>query len=239
MTNESQSDGSEHADPRGKYLPLSGAGRAGRRLWRHRHQPALCVPRILQRGIWDSRNARQYPRRALAHLLGAHADHLHQVPGLCAAGRQPGRRRHPGAHGAGAPGTGHAPAQPALAADHARPVWNRAALRGRHDHAGALGAVCGRGSANRHAHLPALHRAHHHRHSRRALHVSEPRHGAGRQGVRAGDDGLVSDHRRAGRALGDSPAHRVRRHQSAVRRQVLLRTTDGAASWSWGRSFWW
>ena len=69
-----------------------------------------------------------------------------QVPHFRPARRQPGRRRHPCPHGAGDP---HQDRQQdrALAAGAARHLRRRPALRGRHDHAGHLGAQRGRGAA--------------------------------------------------------------------------------------------
>ena len=175
-----------------------------RRLRRHRHQPALRLPR----GGRRPRSAPSGRRRASA-VLGVLSLILWalivvvtlEIRPHPAARRQQRRGRHAGADGAGA----------ARAAAKARGlvvllgiISARAVLRRRRHHAGAVGAVGGRRPEDRHAGLRPLRRAADGRHPDRAVRGAVARHRQRRGLLRPDHAGLV---RRASRspASGTSP----------------------------------
>ena len=140
--------------------------RARCRLRRHRHQPAVRDAGVLLRLAPGAAHARERARRALADHLRAGAGHLDQVRRDRHACRQPGRRRHPGAHRARARAqrrtrcvgeAGRGPAGP----DRARHLRNGTAVWRRDDHAGDLRAQRGRRTRSRHAAVSAVCRAAH------------------------------------------------------------------------------
>ena len=126
-----------HAEP-----ARAGPRRARDRLRGHRHEPALH-----RAGHLHASPRRRPPdrgrrlRHRLADLLGADDRRLDQVRGLHHARPQPRRRRDHGADGAGPAPQGAARGR----ARDARDLRRRAVLRRRHDHAGDLGDVRGRG----------------------------------------------------------------------------------------------
>ena len=82
--------------------PAADADRARCRLRRHRYESAVRDAGVLLRFAFRAADARERARRAVAHHLRAGARHLDQVRRARHARRQPGRRRHPRADGAGA-----------------------------------------------------------------------------------------------------------------------------------------
>ena len=91
------------ARPKGKRLAVLDAVGAGRRVRRHRHQPALRAEGGLRRRAPSGADQRaQHPRDPLARVLVADDRRVDQVRRVHHARRQQGRRRHHGADGAGA-----------------------------------------------------------------------------------------------------------------------------------------
>ena len=166
-------------DPRRQFPQACSphADRDRRRLWRHRHQPALRDAGVLLRLALGARHARQRARRPVADHLFPAAGHLGQVHRDRDARRQPGRRRDPGADGAdpaAAPGTR------LVGARAVGDIRRRAALRRRHDHAGDHRARRHRRPQGRDAAVRSLCRAGGRRHPDRRVRDSAARHPSGR-----------------------------------------------------------
>ncbi len=130
---------------------LAGGARArriGRRLRRHRHEPALHGARSIRRLRTHSADPRARDRRNFGHLLGADDRRLAEVRDADPARRQPRRRRH---HGAVRPRHQRRRQQAAdPSRDHRRRIVRCGAfLRRRRDHAGDLGAERDRGARDR------------------------------------------------------------------------------------------
>ena len=111
---------------------------------RYRHQPALRVPRSAGPGRRRRAGRRRDPRRAQPRLVDAVPRRHGQIRAVPDAREQSRRGRRAGAGGAGA-----ARARLAVAhRDRARRGGRGVVLRRRDDHAGAVGAVGGRGVAH-------------------------------------------------------------------------------------------
>ena len=67
---------------------------ARRRLWRYRHEPAVCAARMLQARVRHLRDAGERLRRALADRVVAHACRERQIHRVRDARGQSRRRRH-------------------------------------------------------------------------------------------------------------------------------------------------
>ena len=204
----------------GAPMPALVLGRHRGRLWRHRHEPALCAARIalacFQGGAAHGRG--DHRRDVAAHLC---AD-LHGHGQICAvphARRQPRRRRHTVADGACAVGAGEA-------RPHRLPARRRRrrAFFGRRDHhAGDLGALGRRGPRSRHGPFQGLCEfqrlcaGDHHRDPGPAVLGAKPRHGEGRGLFRADHGGVLPRDRRARRDAHSRRAADASRLQSADR----------------------
>ena len=221
LTTRSEFHG-RRSPPQPKQTCRTEPERLGGRLWRHRHQPAVCPARMLRGSRAGSAQQRKRARRVVADLLVVDPGHHRKVPGLRHARRQPRRGRHPGAVGAGESAPGGNDNRPP-GADRARPVWRGAALRGRHDHAGHLRVECGRGLEGGDADAGALCRAADRRHPRRPVLVPEVRHGARGPGVRPGDAAVVRHAGGAGRVGDRAPPRGARGHQSGLCDALLFR----------------
>ncbi len=99
-----------------------------RRLRRHRHEPALCVPGVLQTGIRHRIDAGKRLRRALADRVGAHAGREREVHPQRDAGGQ-SRRRRPSRHARAHHRQGHAPPPSQDGAHFAGAHWRGAPVR--------------------------------------------------------------------------------------------------------------
>ncbi len=169
--------------------------RAGRRLRRHRDEPAVRAEGGLRRHA-PSRagRRRQRPRHPVAGVLVAGDHRLDQVHRLHHARRQQGRGRNHGADGARAL-LGEEPAARARAdADGA--LRSGALLRRRDDHAGHLGPVGGRGARSRDARVQAVRDSAHAGRAGRAVRGPETRHRQRRRAVRPDHDAVVRHARR-------------------------------------------
>ncbi len=165
--------------------------RARRRLWRHRHQPALCAEGSGQGGRpWRAAHVRRDPRGGVADPVGADPDHFTQIRAVDPARRQSRRRRHRRIAGAA-----FRPQRPAgnLArpAPDRRPGRRGVALWRRRHHTGDLGPERDRRREGRCPLTGACRGAADHHHPDRAVHHSEEGRGLYRQDLRAGDAGLV------------------------------------------------
>ena len=143
----------EHARAVGGILGAD-ARQHRRRLWRYRHQPALCVARIGHRGGRRRQSGERTgrARHSVADHLGAADRRDCEIRADAAARRQQRRRRHAGADGAGIAQRRAAH----IVRDPARHRQRRAVLRRCHDHAGAVRSVRRRGLEDRHAGIRAL-----------------------------------------------------------------------------------
>ena len=160
------------------------AGGSRRRIWRHRHQPALCRARVLQRHARRGDERGQPLRRGVADFLVADHRGERQVRGFHPQGGQPGRGRH--FRAAGPDPWIQEPAQAAAAFRGYRREHFRSgpALRRRHHHAIHIGAVRHRRAGGRHRSGKAFHRAVDVHCTRGALCLAETGHERHRQGIR-------------------------------------------------------
>jgi hypothetical protein len=120
-------------------------GRPRRRLWRHRHQPAVCLKEV----FGGAHHPVPITPDNVLGILSLIFWSLIVVVSLKyvtlhPARRQQGRGRHHGADGAGPAADGDR-LRPRAGGHPARPVRRRAVLRRRRDHAGDFGALGGRG----------------------------------------------------------------------------------------------
>ena len=156
-------------------------------------------------------------RHPVAGVLGAHPGRRGQVPDVRDASRQPRRRRHPRAAGAGDAEEQRRPgATRAARPDPAGAGRRGPALGRRDDHARHHGARGDRGPRGRHAGLPAVRGPDRARHPRRTLRRPEARHGADRRDVRPGHAGVVRGDRRARGPLDHARAASARGRQPVV-----------------------
>ncbi|KAF1853906.1 hypothetical protein Lal_00005115 [Lupinus albus] len=206
--------------PRHRQARDADPRRPGRRLRRHRHQPALHAARMLRRRAWAAADPRQRAGHHVAGVLGAGDGRHREICGLRHAGRQQGRGRHPLPAGAGVEDAAGR-LGPADRADGAGPVRRRAVLRRRHDHPGDVGAVRGRGAGRGRAGAGIGGGAADRRHRDRPVRHPEPRHLARRRAVRPDHAGLVRHAWRAGAAGSDPAAERAGRLQPALRHRLL------------------
>ncbi len=219
--------------------------RARRRLRGHRDEPALRAPRELRRGLRRRADAGQRARRALAHLLEPDRRHLGQVPRVRDAGGQPGRGRHHGADGARDAAPLGRPRRRAPAGPRGRvcfrpaprrprlggPVRLGAPLRRRHDHAGHLRPLGHRRARGRDPRVPPVRDPDHRRHPGRAVRDSVPGDGRDRQGVRAGDAGVVRRPGHDGRGPDRRTPRRAGGGQPAATGWASSSTTAAGGSW--------
>ena len=174
------------------------AGGARRGVRRHRHQPALHRPDLLQRFHRAETHARQRARHAVADHLGADHRRHPEIRHRRHARRQSRRGRRAGADGAGVARARHlgAPAQRLCHPGHAgrRAVLRRLPADARH-----LGAERRRGPERGHARLRAGDPADRHGRADRPVRHAALRHRRHRPSVRADHADLVRHPVRAGR----------------------------------------
>ena len=211
-------------DPGGDRAVV-GAGGArvhGRRLRRHRHEPALYAQR--RRQVRQSRRtgfAGSGARHRVADLLVADRRHLDQIRDPDHARRQPRRRRHSGAARAGQPAARQAQ-QMARGHGRDRPRRRHLALRRRHDHAGDFGLERDRGAEDLCAPDGPCRGPADGRHPRRPVSHPAQRNLLDRRHIRAGDADLVHHRRRPRRRRNRQVARRARGAQSARRHHLSL-----------------
>ena len=166
------------------------AGRLGRGLRRHRHQPAVHGQRNLPAGHRRGLEPAQPDRRGVGHLLGLDAGGDAEIRGADLARRQPRRRRRPGPHCIGRQRREGPPSAAPRAAAAGRFRRHAVLWRQRH-HAGHLSPRRHGRAGNRYALAQALRGADLGVHSYRAVHGPAPGHGRGRPLVRAGHLAVV------------------------------------------------
>ena len=170
-----------------RQAPRPGDGRAGHRLRRHRHQPALRAQGVLRARPRGARRTQRGQRAggAVAGLLVADGGGRGEVPGLHHAADNKGEG---GIFALLALVPANATARsPRMFAVLLGAVRGLAALRRRHHHARDLGALGGRGPrGGATAAIDSCRRAHHLRHPGRALPGPEARHRRHRRGLRPG-----------------------------------------------------
>ena len=224
----------ELAPPRLQYCRAD-PGCRRRRLWRHRHQPALRAEGSV-RARPRAADAAKHLRRAVVGVLDAHGGGVDQVCRADPARRQQRRGRSDRDAGAGVPGRQRsARAAQATAAD--RHLRHRHLLRRRRDHAGHLGAVGGRGPRGRRARPAPFRRACHAGRADFAVPGAAPWHRQCGQAVRADHGGVVPGAGFAGRdphrrepagAVGPEPALRGAVHGGATADRVHRARLGGA-----------
>ena len=189
--------GARRRRPRQQGRP--GARRARRRVWRHRHQPAVRrAGHLHQARRCGAPHDRRRLRGRLFDLLGIDDHRLGQVRMAAHARPQPGRRRSYG------PGRAHPAARdrPGGAAGHPRHLRRRPVPRRRHDHPGDLGDVRRRRTERRHPGARASGRTHLPGHPGGPVRDPAAGNRRGRLALRPGHPRLVHRHRRARRTRG-------------------------------------
>ncbi len=202
-------------------------GALGRRLRRHRHQPALRGEAVGDRGRRPFARALRRAGRSLDDLLVARDRGDGQIRRLHHARRQQWRGRRDGAGRAGASllGPGPRPQDRHRAGLARRP---RAVLRRRHADARDLGPLGGRGPGRRKRRPAAPDPAADPRHPDRAVPAAALRDGADRQDVRPRHGGLVCRDGGAGRRRHRAQSADPQMHQSLLRLcAVRARALDG------------
>ena len=175
----------------------TGARRPGGRLRRHRDEPSLRAPRVLQRPSRGRAHRGKRARRPLPHHLVAHSRRLGQVSRPHPSRRQPRGGRHPRAHGPGHPPGDGAPGLLHPLAP--RALRRCAPLRRRDDHPRHLRAQRHRGPHRRYAVLRAVRDPSDRGCSRRSLRTAAPGYECPRGAVRAHHRRVVLLSRRPGR----------------------------------------
>ncbi len=133
-------------------------GSTGGRLWRSRHQPALCPQGELRRTPGSAAHPGGDPLHRLPLLLDHHDRGLIQICAAGAPGRRQGRRGDPHPRLAGLPPP---PGQATCPAHAARSGRRGAVYRGCGDHPRHLGALGGRRVAGDHPGAGAVCATHH------------------------------------------------------------------------------